>query len=205
MMLRIAIVSLAALFAACETPVPQRATWTPGKRITNPQPADMEKAASTGSQAVGRPAPPFSLLDHTGKPVSLADYRGKWLVLYFYPQNDTPGCVCQATKFTGLLTQYRYMNADVLGVSPDTVKNHKYFREKYSLGITLLSDPQHQAMTHYGAWANVQLGGEVTGRVIRSTYIIDPAGRIAWHWPEVIPKGHADRVKAKLTELAKRS
>lgn len=174
-------------------------------KIVDPKAVDMEAAASRSSRVAGRAAPAFALPDHTGHNFRLADMRGKWVVLYFYPKDDTPGCVCQATEFTGLLTQFRYMNAAVIGVSPDTVKNHQHFREKYSLGITLLSDVDRKVMRAYGAWTDVRLGDQVTGRVIRSTYIIDPTGRIAWHWPEVIPKGHAERVKAKLDELSRRS
>jgi len=177
-------------------------SWKPGDKIVDPQPTDMEAAAAQRSTATGKIAPPFILLDEVGNQVELAKLRGQWVVLYFYPKDDTPGCVCQATEFTGLLTHFREMKTKVIGVSPDTVKNHQFFREKYSLGITLLSDVEHQVMQRYGAWVRVRLGDQVTGRVIRSTFIIDPAGRIAWHWPEVIPSGHAQRVQQKLAELS---
>lgn len=166
---------------------------------SSPRPGTMEKAASARSAAIGKPAPDFTLTSHERQPVSLGALRGQWVVLYFYPKNDTPGCTCQATEFTSLLTQFRSMNATILGVSPDTPESGRYFHDKYHLDLTLLSDPSAQAMRQYGAWVESAVGG---GMVVRTTYIIDPDGRIAWHWPEVIPAGHADRVRQKLAELS---
>jgi peroxiredoxin Q/BCP len=122
-------------------------------------------------------------------------------VLYFYPKDDTPGCACQATEFTETLSQFRNMNAMILGVSADSPQSHRLFIEKYGLALTLLSDPNHAVMKRYGAWVESSLGEKKTERVIRSTFIIGPNGLVRYHFPEVIPQGHAERVREKLAEL----
>lgn len=181
-------VTLAVLLSACETPQPKNAVA-------------MESAAAGGSPLVGRPAPDFKLPDEHGVARSLSEYRGQWLVLYFYPKDDTPGCVCQATEFTGLLTQFNEMNARVVGVSADSPQSHGFFRAKYGLKFTLLSDENLAVMRQYGAWVETPAVAPGTGRVIRSTFLIAPDGRIAYHWPEVIPQGHAQRVRDRLLEV----
>ncbi len=168
-------------------------------------PAEAEAAAARNSPAIGRTAPSFSLPDQGGELVSLDDYAGKWVVLYFYPKNDTPGCICEATEFTELLFKFKRLNAAVVGVSEDTPASHRAFSKKHDLKITLLSDPQHDVMRRYGAWVQSRLGGEEYGRVVRTTYIVGPDGRIRYHWPEVIPQGHAERVRAKLAGLQEKS
>jgi peroxiredoxin Q/BCP len=165
------------------------------------QPLVQEEAASRNSPVVGLQAPEFSLPDPNGKPVTLASLRGQWIVLYFYPKDDTPGCTCEATEFTDLLGSLKGMNAKVYGVSADTPETHKLFIEKFKLGIELLSDPDKTMMRRYGAWVDYSLGERKFERVIRSSMIIDPNGVIRYHWPEVIPKGHAQRVREKLALL----
>ncbi len=160
-------------------------------------PLEMEEAASARTDVAGRPAPDFTLQDQTGKPVSLADLRGRWVVLYFYPKDDTPGCACQATEFTQLLTEFERMDARVFGVSEDSPESHRSFIRKYNLKLDLLSDPAHDTMEDYGAWVGTPFGN----RVIRTTYIIGPDGTIRHHFPEVIPEGHAQRVRDKVREL----
>lgn len=172
---------------------------TAGKIDISPQ--SMETAAASGSPFIGQPAPAFTLADQNGQAVSLNSLRGQWVVLYFYPKDDTPGCACQATEFTQLLTEFDRRNAAIYGVSPDSPADHRKFIRKYNLEIDLLSDPRHKTMRAYGAWAENTLGGKTYGRVIRSTFLIGPDGRVRYHWPEVIPEGHAERVKAKLEEL----
>ncbi len=159
---------------------------------------DMETAGASRSSAVGEPSPAFTLKDQAGHPVSLSDYRGQWVVLYFYPKDDTPGCICQATEFTELLFRFQDMNAKVLGVNADDVATHKAFTEKYDLRLTLLSDPQQKVMERYGTSVKNAWGSRT---ILRQTFIIDPDGVIRYHWQEVIPKGHAKRVKEKLQEL----
>lgn len=167
-----------------------------------PNPAEMEAAAAARSGAVGKPAPDFSLLTQDDRPLSLAGERGKWVVLYFYPADDTPGCTCQATEFTALLRDFTQRNAKVYGVSPDTPDLHRHFMKKYGLQINLLSDPDRGVMRQYGAWVDIPEGPAAPGRVVRSTYLIDPNGVVAAHWPEVIPQGHAERVMRRLGELS---
>ncbi len=111
------------------------------------------------------------------------------------------GCSCEATEFTELLSQFREMNAQVLGINQDTLESHRMFRRKYALELDLLSDPQAATMRSYGAYVNAQFGAVSSPRVIRTTFLIDPNGRVQFHWPEVIPQGHAKRVKDKLTQL----
>jgi peroxiredoxin Q/BCP len=160
-----------------------------------------EEAASGRSQITNSPAPDFTLKDQDGKDVTLSKLRGQWVVLYFYPKDDTPGCTCEATEFSKLIGQFKGMNAKVCGVSADSIPTHKIFIQKYDLGISLLSDPDHKVMKSYGAWVETSLGEKQYERVIRSTLIVDPQGIIRYHWPEVIPKGHAERVGRKLAQL----
>lgn len=168
---------------------------------STPPASAMERAAAAKSPAMKKAAPDFTLRNQDEQAVTLSQQRGRWVVLYFYPQADTPGCVCQASEFTNLLTEFHTMDAVVLGVSPDQTLNLKLFQEKYNLKLTLLSDPTKQVMRRYGAWVDTQFGEEMSGRVVRSTYLIDPQGQVAYHWPEVIPQGHAQRVREKLLEL----
>jgi peroxiredoxin Q/BCP len=163
-----------------------------------------EEAASSRSQIINSPAPDFMLRDQNGQEVTLSKLRGQWVVLYFYPKDDTPGCTCEATEFSKLIGQFKGMNATVYGVSADSIPTHKIFVEKYNLGIGLLSDPEHRAMRSYGAWVESAIGEKSYERVIRTTVILDPQGVIRYHWPEVIPKGHAERVGKKLVELQAR-
>jgi peroxiredoxin Q/BCP len=169
--------------------------------LSNPSPASMEGAASDRSGFVGTTAPAFTLLDQNGDPVKLANFRGQWLVLYFYPADDTPGCICEATEFTNLLVNFENMNARVVGMNNETPSSHRRFIDKYNLEIDLLSDPTQDVLRQYGAW--IDPPGRA-GRVVRSTFLIGPRGMIRHHWPEVIPTGHAERVQEKLRELRSR-
>ena len=169
--------------------------------LTDREAGAMERAAATGSPLVGQTAPVFALSDQDDRPTALRDLRGRWVVLYFYPADDTPGCTCQATEFTRLLSRFHRLDADVLGVSPNTTDSHRRFRQKYGIQITLLADPDHSVARSYGAWNQLGWQNPQTGRIVRSTVLIDPNGVIAHHWPEVIPKGHADRVRRRLVEL----
>jgi peroxiredoxin Q/BCP len=168
---------------------------------TTPSSMSMETAAAGRSEFAGQPAPDFTLKNQDNQPVALSQQRGKWVVLYFYPKDDTPGCACEANEFTELLTHFRNMNALVLGLSADSPQSHRLFIEKYNLSLTLLSDPDHAVMKRYGAWVESSLGDKKTERVIRSTFIIGPEGAVRYHFPEVIPQGHAERVREKLAEL----
>ena len=167
-----------------------------------PSPEETEGAASERSGAIGKVAPDFTLPDASERPTSLSNFADQWVVLYFYPSDDTPGCTCQATEFTELLQQFDAMNAKIVGISPDSPATHAFFMRKYGLNFPLLSDQSRKVMTLYGAWLEMKEGPAAPGRVLRSTYLIDPKGKIAWHWPEVIPQGHAARIRTKLQELS---
>ena len=142
---------------------------------------------------LGKKAPDFTLADQDGEKVALKDLRGSWVVLYFYPKDDTPGCTTEACEFTAGIEDFRGLDARVLGCSPDSPESHRRFIAKHDLKITLLSDPQRAVMTPYG--------GSKDGRTVRSTVIIAPDGKVAHHYPQVRPAGHADELKKKLAEL----
>jgi peroxiredoxin Q/BCP len=152
---------------------------------------------------VGQEAPAFRLPDQEETEVSLSDYRGQWVVLYFYPRDDTPGCTTEACEFTEGIQDFRGLNAVVLGCSPDSPARHQKFIDKYGLELRLLSDPDHVAMEAYGAWGEKKMYGKTSIGVIRSTVIIDPDGRVAHHFKKVKAKGHAGKVKDVLEGLVK--
>jgi thioredoxin-dependent peroxiredoxin len=151
---------------------------------------------------VGKKAPSFTLQDENGSKVALSDLAGQWVVLYFYPKDDTPGCTVEACEFTSGLPKFDKLDAVVLGCSRDTPETHRKFIAKYKLKIKLLSDPEHTVMEKYGAWGEKNNYGKKTMGVIRSTVLIDPAGRVAHRWPTVKAAGHAEQVRTKLAELA---
>ncbi|MBI5179089.1 MAG: peroxiredoxin [Nitrospinae bacterium] len=139
-------------------------------------------------------APAFTLPDQDGKPVSLRDLAGKWVVLYFYPKDNTPGCTIEGREFTSYLDDFRRIGAEVLGVSPDSEKSHCNFIEKQGLKITLLSDMEKTVIKKYDAWGNKR-GSE---GVIRSTFLIAPDGTVARAWEKVKAEGHAEEVLEEL-------
>jgi peroxiredoxin Q/BCP len=150
---------------------------------------------------IGAKAPSFALADQTGKRISLKDLAGRWTVLYFYPKDDTPGCTKEACEFTSHLKQFEKLDARVIGVSPDSPESHQKFIRKHDLKVDLLSDPDRKALARYGAWGEKSMYGRKYEGVLRSTVLIDPIGRIAYHWAKVTPAGHAEEVRAKLAEL----
>ena len=127
---------------------------------------------------VGTKAPSFTLPDQDGKMVSLKDFKGQKVVLYFYPKDNTPGCTKQACNFGELLPQFREKGAAVIGVSKDSVASHKKFQEKFGLPFTLLSDPELKVIQAYGVWQEKNMYGKKTMGVVRSTYLIDEKGVI---------------------------
>jgi len=150
---------------------------------------------------VGKPAPDFTLADHNGAPVHLGDLAGRWVVLYFYPRDDTPGCTTQACEFTASMADFAGLDATVLGCSPDSPESHRQFIAKHGLGFGLLSDPDHAVMERYGAYGEKTLYGRKSIVVIRSTVLIDPEGRVAHHWRRARAKGNAAAVGKRLREL----
>ncbi len=157
----------------------------------------------------GTKAPDFSLKNQDDKEVSLKENKGKWIVLYFYPKDNTSGCTKEACDFTESLKDYEKLNATVLGVSPDSTESHRNFIEKQSLDITLLSDPDKKAHKAYGAWGMKKNYGKEYEGVIRSTFIISPEGKIAEAWSKVKVRvkrkdgetRHVDVVKERLKGL----
>lgn len=157
--------------------------------------------AETAGITVGRKAPAFTLTNHADEKVSLKDMTGQWVVLYFYPKADTPGCTMQACDFTEGIESFRDLNATIVGISPDSPEALRKFIDKYDLQITLLSDPDKKVMTKYQAFGEKTMYGQTRMGVIRSTVLIDPQGKVVHHWPNVRAKGHATKVEEKLTEV----
>lgn len=147
---------------------------------------------------VGMKAPGFTLQDQDGREVSLADYRGKKVVLYFYPKDSTPGCTRQACAFAGSLSEIKAQGAVVLGVSKDSVASHRKFADKYGLPFTLLSDPQLEAIQAYGVWQEKKLYGKVSMGVVRTTFLIDEEGTVTAVMPKVKPDTNAAELLAYL-------
>lgn len=133
----------------------------------------------------GQPPPPFTLTDANGEAVSLASLRGKHVVVYFYPRDDTPGCTKEACGFRDLAADFDAADTVVLGVSPDGEASHRKFMDKYSLPFTLLCDPDKQVMQEYGAYGEKMMYGKKTVGVIRSTVLIGPDGNVVKHWRRV--------------------
>lgn len=157
--------------------------------------------ASSGASAGREKAPDFSLDADDGKKVSLKDFAGKNIVLYFYPKDNTPGCTRQACVFQAEIAAIAAKGALVVGVSRDSVKSHLGFRAKYSLTFPLLSDPDAQVHKAYGAWGTKKSYGKETTGVLRSTILIDKNGHIAKRFMNVKVDGHAEAVLKALNEL----
>ncbi len=150
---------------------------------------------------VGDVAPDFCLPNQDEVEICLRDLKGKWIVLYFYPKDNTPGCTTEAIDFTENLPDFESLDAVVLGVSPDSPKKHKNFIEKKNLKITLLADEEKEVSQKYGVWQLKKMYGREYMGIVRSTFLIDPEGKIAAVWEKVKVKGHAEAVKEKLKEL----
>ncbi|MGP1673721.1 MAG: peroxiredoxin [Candidatus Limnocylindrales bacterium] len=150
---------------------------------------------------VGDPAPRVVLPDETGAVHDLADQRGRWTVLYFYPTDDSPGCTVEACEFRDANETIKERGADVWGISPQGSASKRAFREKFGLPFTLLADEGHQVIESYGSWVEKHNYGKTYMGTARTTFIVDPDGRIARVWPKVKPEGHAADVLAALDEL----
>ena len=151
--------------------------------------------------APGSTAPAFSLKRDGGGTVSLADVKGRKLVIYFYPKADTPGCTREAIDFSRLKKEFAKADTEVLGVSADPVEAQDRFKKKHGLSVSLGSDPEHKMLTAYEAWGKKSMYGRTFMGVIRMTYLIDAKGRIAQVWPKVRVDGHADEVLAAAKAL----
>lgn len=144
------------------------------------------------------PAPLFTLPDESGTLHSLADYQGKWVVVYFYPKDDTPGCTVEACAMRDARDDLMNLGAEVIGISKDEPDAHEKFKSKYNLNFTLLSDPDAAVITAYGAWGKKQFGRE---GILRKTFIINPDGDVVKVYGRVTPLGHGDQVVAELSRL----
>ena len=148
---------------------------------------------------VGSEAPAFSMRDAAGSEHSTLAARGKWLVLYFYPKDDTPGCTIEACEFRDSETALQEAGAIVWGVSPDDQSSKAAFRDKFSLNFPILSDLEHQVAEAYGVWGEKQMMGKSFMSTHRVTFLVNPEGRIARVWESVTPTGHAAEVLAEIT------
>ncbi|HEY1691798.1 MAG TPA: peroxiredoxin [Polyangiaceae bacterium] len=174
---------------------------SPGKAPARAPAKSPSKTAGRNGPAPGKAAPKFDLEGDDGERSSSKDYAGKWLVLYFYPRDNTPGCTREAQDFTKAAARLKKLGAEVVGVSKDSVQSHCGFKEKIGIGFTLLSDPKLEAHRAYGAWGKkVMYGKEVEG-VIRSTFLVGPDGTLAKSWSGVKVDGHVDKVVAAIEEL----
>ena len=143
---------------------------------------------------IGTKAPMFSLQDQNGNPVSLADFMGKKVILYFYPKDNTPGCSRQACAFAAAYEGFKAKDIVVIGISKDSVASHLKFAQKYDLPFILLSDPERQAIEAYGVWQEKKLYGKVNYGVVRTTFIIDEQGNIEKIMPKVKPDTNAGEI-----------
>jgi len=143
----------------------------------------------------------FCLPNQDGVEICLRDLEGKWVVLYFYPKDNTPGCTTEAKEFSELVDEFEKLNAVILGVSPDSIKRHTNFINKHNLKITLLSDEEKKVLKDFGAWGPKKVCGRECEGVIRSTFIISPSGEIVKEYKNVKAKGHAAKVLEDLKAL----
>jgi thioredoxin-dependent peroxiredoxin len=158
---------------------------------------DLKKGQKEGSETMvreGDPAPVFSLPGADGSTVKLGDFKGRHVVVYFYPKDDTPGCTKEALEFSSLKAEFSKLGAEILGISPDSVKAHAKFREKHGLNVSLLADENKAAIQAYGVWAEKKMYGRSYMGVERTTFLIGPDGGIIRSWRGVKVPGHAAEV-----------
>jgi peroxiredoxin Q/BCP len=170
----------------------QQSTWIVQSAHVRGQ--KRQKKGMKSMVADGSKAPDFELPDSQGRPVRLAGLKGRPVVLYFYPKDDTSGCTAEAKDFTCLIADFKRAGAEVIGISPDSPESHRKFEEKYDLGIRLLADVSRAAALAYGVWVEKSMYGRKYMGVERSTFLIDRDGRIARSWRKVKVPGHAEAV-----------
>jgi thioredoxin-dependent peroxiredoxin len=149
----------------------------------------------------GKQAPAFTLKGDDGEKISLAGFKGRYLVIYFYPRDDTPGCTLEAQGFNKALAQLDRLGAAVVGISKDSLESHCKFRDKYRLKFPLLSDPDGKVIEKYGAWGEKNMYGKKSMGIVRSTVIVDPQGKVAKVFPKVKVDGHVDAVIDTIKKL----
>ncbi|MGH7615794.1 MAG: thioredoxin-dependent thiol peroxidase [Gemmatimonadaceae bacterium] len=158
-------------------------------------------ASVTAIPSVGEKAPEFTALDDRGEHVSLSDFKGRPVVLFFYPKDDTSGCTVEACSFRDTLPRFDQIEAGVLGISPDSVKSHQKFKEKFKLPYPLVVDSDHTIAERYGVWGEKSMYGRKYWGILRTTFVIDKKGRIAKVFEKVKPEGHAADVAAAVEAL----
>ncbi len=151
---------------------------------------------------IGEKAPEFCLKDAEERDICLKDFRGKWVILYFYPKDNTSGCTKEAVGFSEVIDEIHKLGGEVIGISKDSIKSHRNFIKKHDLKVILLSDPEHKVIEEYGAWQLKKNYGREYYGTVRSTFLIDPEGKIVYIWPKVKVKGHVEEVINKLKELS---
>ncbi len=149
----------------------------------------------------GKKAPAFSLNNKDSKKVKLSDFKGKWIVLYFYPKDNTSGCTKEAIDFTENIAKFKKLKAVIIGISADSEKSHANFIKKHGLKVELLSDPDHNVMEKYGVWQKKKMYGREYMGVVRSTILINPKGIIEKIWEKVKVKGHVKEVHTALCDM----
>lgn len=163
--------------------------------------ANTDSTTAPGLIDPGKPAPAFHLPDQTGEKHRLSQYKGKWVILYFYPKDNTPGCTTQACKFNESLDPLTARGAVVLGISPDPVKSKAKFADKLDLNFPILADEGSAVCEKYGVWQEKSMYGRSYMGVVRTTYLIDPAGKVRKRLDKVKVRGHVDDVMKALDEL----
>jgi len=148
--------------------------------------------------SAGSPAPDFSLSDQAGISRSLSDFLGQWVIVYFYPKDNTPGCTREACSIRNQFPQFVNRSVAVLGISPDSIQSHKKFAEKYMLPFPLLSDPGARIARQFGAWGKKRAGGRGVEGMLRVSFLIDPKGRIAKRYDDVSPDAHGEELLSDL-------
>ena len=151
--------------------------------------------------SVGKSAPAFSLDTDAGERLSLKDLKGRPVVLYFYPKDDTPGCTVEACEFRDAFPRFKSTKAVILGISPDSVASHVKFKKKFDLPFTLLADPDHAVAEKYGVWQKKSMYGRTYMGIARTTFVIDKDGKHAKVFEKVKPKGHAEAVEQAIDAL----
>jgi thioredoxin-dependent peroxiredoxin len=159
-------------------------------------------AAEQQDAMIGQPAPDFCLPEQEGRDICLASFRGQWVVLYFYPKDNTPGCTLEAQGFESESDAFARLGATIIGISADTVESHKKFASRHGLQFHLLSDTNHDVLKKYGVWhPKIMFGKELLG-VVRSTFLIGPDGKVREIWRKVRVSGHVAAVRERLLALS---
>ena len=142
----------------------------------------------------GDKAPNFTLRNENNNEITLTDYKGKKVILYFYPKDDTPGCTKESNEFSELSDKFKLKNTEIIGISKDSVESHKKFKEKYNLKVTLVSDPEMEAIQAYGVWKEKKNYGKTYMGIVRTTVLINEEGKIEKRWNNVKVNGHCEKV-----------